>query len=78
MKLNNIIIFIMFTILKGQVIFSDTLGIGDSKNSVESKTFTFNLNKVPDLLIVQIGAGSLNLHFHYERMNPPNILYALC
>ena len=66
MKLSNIIIFIMFTMLKGQVIFSDTLGIGDSKNSVESKTFTFNLNKVPDLLVVQIGAGSLNLHFHYE------------
>ena len=40
MKLNNIIIFIMFTMLKGQVIFSDTLGIGDSKNSVESKTST--------------------------------------
>ena len=66
MKLSNIILFMMFTMLKGQVIFSDTLGIGDSKNSVESKTFTFNLNKVPDLLIVQIGAGSLNLHFHYE------------
>ena len=37
MKLSNIIIFIMFTMLKGQVIFSDTLGIGDSENSVESK-----------------------------------------
>ena len=57
---------IMFTMLKGQVIFSDTLGIGDNENSVESKTFTFDLNKVPDLLIAQIGAGSLNLHYHYE------------
>ena len=66
MKFNSIILFMMFTTLQGQVIFSDTLGIGDNENSVESKTFTFDLNKVPDLLIVQIGAGSLNLHYHYE------------
>ena len=66
MKFSKIVIFIMFTTLKGQVIFSDTLGIGDSENSVESKKSIFNLNKVPDLLVVQIGAGSLNLHFHYE------------
>ena len=66
MKFSSIILFMMFTTLQGQVIFSDTLGIGDNENSVESKTFTFDLNKVPDLLIVQIGAGSLNLHYHYE------------
>ena len=66
MKFNSIILFMMFTTLQGQVIFSDTLGIGDNENSVESKTFTFDLNKVPDLLIVQIGAGSLNLHYHNE------------
>ena len=66
MKFYSIILFLMFTTLQGQVIFSDTLGIGDNENSVESKTFTFDLIKVPDLLIVQIGAGSLNLHYHYE------------
>ena len=56
----------MFSALQGQVIFSDTLGIGDNKNSVESKTFSFNIGKIPDLLVVKIGAGSLNLHYHYE------------
>jgi len=43
MKFNSIILFMMFTTIQGQVIFSDTLGIGDNENSVESKTFTFNI-----------------------------------
>ena len=52
MKFNSIILFMMFSALQGQVIFSDTLGIGDNENSVESKTFSFNIGKIPDLLVV--------------------------
>jgi len=66
MKSISIVVFIIFSTLKGQVIFSDTLGIGDGDTSVESKTFSFTLNDIPDLLIIQIGAGSLNLHYHYK------------
>ena len=66
MKSISIVVFIIFSTLQGQVIFADTLGIGDGDTSVESKTFSFTLNDIPDLLIIQIGAGSLNLHYHYK------------
>ena len=72
MKSISIVVFIIFSTLKGQVIFSDTLGIGDGDSSVGSKTFTFNLNHIPDLLIIQIGAGSINLHYHYKIMSIKN------
>ncbi|MBH09491.1 MAG: hypothetical protein CMG74_03900 [Candidatus Marinimicrobia bacterium] len=65
-KYFSLFLFITFYPVHAQVIFSDTLGIGDNENSVESETFDFNLNNIPDLLIVKIGAASLNLHFHYE------------
>ena len=66
MKSISIVIFMIFSMLQGQVIFSDTLGIGDGDSSVRSKTFTFKLSNIPDLLIIQISAGSLNLHYHYK------------
>ena len=75
MKVFSLIIFIMYSTLKGQIIFSDTLGIGDNKNSVETKTFSFSLSKIPDLLVIKIGASSLNLHFNYDiyiNGNPVN------
>ena len=63
MKFSSIILFMMFTTLQGQVIFSDTLGIGDNENSVESKTFTFNIGKIPD--IPPEAADMLIFHFSH-------------